>query len=106
MSNKFTRDIIIRTEDPHAAAAFYVEELGFKVTDENPDLVSLLGDGINFFIERGPGHGPVLEVHVPDVERARSALVKRGCKVVLDEPKFPRCYVRDPHGVVYNLKRG
>jgi hypothetical protein len=44
-----------------------------------------------------------LEVTVDNVARARKRLVKNGCKVVKDEPHFPRCYVKDPHGLIYNL---
>ncbi len=30
-------------------------------------------------------------------------LVKNGCEIVKDEPDFPRCYVKDPFGLIYNL---
>jgi hypothetical protein len=30
-------------------------------------------------------------------------LVKNGCTIVKDEPEFPRCYVKDPYGLIYNL---
>lgn len=55
MANKFGTDILIQAPDPEAAAAFYVNQLGF------------------------------------------------GCDIVKDEPDFPRCYVRDPFGLIYNL---
>jgi hypothetical protein len=72
---------------------------------ETPDLVSLHGDHINMFIERGPALGPVFEVAVDNVEEAKRRLTRYGCNVVKDEPEFPRCYVRDPFGLIYNLKR-
>ncbi len=103
MANGFGTDILIQAEDPRAAAAFYEKTLGFAVTEETPDLVSLHGPHINLFIERGPPLGPVLEVAVGDVARARAALLAAGCRVVKDEPDFPRCYVRDPFGLIYNL---
>lgn len=49
------------------AADFYVKELGFEITDQNPNMVSLHGKNINFFIERGPALGPVFEVAVKSV---------------------------------------
>jgi hypothetical protein len=55
------------------------------------------------FIERGPLLGPVFEVTVDNVEAAKTRLVKNGCTIVKDEPDFPRCYVRDPYGLIYNL---
>lgn len=44
-----------------------------------------------------------MEVKVDSVEAAKRRLVGSGCKVVKDEPDFPRCYVRDPFGLIYNL---
>jgi predicted enzyme related to lactoylglutathione lyase len=103
MANTFGRDILIQAPDPMAAATFYVDQLGFEITGEEPQMVSLRGQHINLFIERGPALGPVLEVTVDSVEAAKRRLTKRGCQVVKDEPDFPRCYVKDPYGLIYNL---
>jgi catechol 2,3-dioxygenase-like lactoylglutathione lyase family enzyme len=103
MANTFGTDILIQAEDPMKAASFYVNELGFEITDKKPNLVSLHGGHINFFIERGPALGPVLEVTVKSVKEAKARLKKKGCRVIKDEPEFPRCYVRDPNGLIYNL---
>ncbi len=103
MANSFGKDILIQAPDPGGAAAFYVQQLGFEVSGEEPNMVSLHGRQINLFIEKGPALGPVLEVKVDSVEAAKRRLVGSGCKVVKDEPDFPRCYVRDPFGLIYNL---
>jgi catechol 2,3-dioxygenase-like lactoylglutathione lyase family enzyme len=105
VANSFGKDILIQSPNPQQAAAFYVEQLGFTITGDTPEMVSLEGDRISLFIERGPSLGPVLEVFVDNVEEARQRLVAAGCEVVKDEPEFPRCYVRDPFGLVYNLNR-
>ncbi len=105
MANSFGTDILIQAKDPKRAAAFYVSQLGFEVTGEMPDMISLHGEHINLFIERGPKLGPVLEVTVNDVKEAKRRLVKKGCKIVKDEPEFPRCYVKDQFGLIYNLTR-
>lgn len=102
MANSFGTDILIQAPDPKKAAAFYVSELGFSVTAEKP-MLSLHGENINLFIEQGPPLGPVLEVTVQDVEEAKQRLVKNGCEIVKDEPHFPRCYLKDPFGLIYNL---
>jgi len=102
MGNKFGADILIQAPDPKAAAAFYVDQLGFEITGDTP-MLSLHGQHINLFIEQGPALGPVLEVTVDSVPKVRARLVKSGCEVVKDEPEFPRCYVRDPFGRIYNL---
>jgi len=103
MANTFGTDILIQAPDPKKAANFYVEHLGFEITDEEPQMVSLHGPRINLFIERGPALGPVLEVTVENVAEARLRLVKHGCEVIKDEPDFPRCYIKDPYGLIYNL---
>jgi catechol 2,3-dioxygenase-like lactoylglutathione lyase family enzyme len=103
MGNKFGTDILIQAPDPKRAAAFYVNGLGFEITDETFNLISIHGPHINLFIERGPGFGPVLEVTVENVEEAKARLTKEGCEIIKDEPDFPRCYVRDPFGLIYNL---
>jgi predicted enzyme related to lactoylglutathione lyase len=105
MANTFGADILIQAEDPASAASFYVEQLGFTITDESPNMISLHGGHINLFIERGPSLGPVLEVTVDNVEEARHRLLENGCQIVKDEPHFPRCYVKDPFGLIYNLTR-
>jgi predicted enzyme related to lactoylglutathione lyase len=103
LANKFGTDILIQAPDPKAAAAFYVEQLGFKITGEDHNMVSLHGKNINLFIEEGPALGSVLEVTVENVEEAKKRLVANGCEIVKDEPEFPRCYVKDPFGLIYNL---
>ena len=103
MANTFGTDILIQANDPKKAAVFYVQQLGFEISDEKTNMVSLHGRHINLFIERGPALGPVFEVTVDNVEHAKLRLVKNGCEIVKDEPDFPRCYVKDTFGLIYNL---
>ena len=103
MPNKFGSDILMQAKDPKKAAQFYVKQLGFEITDDNPKMVGLHGKHINLFIEPGPPLGPVLEVTVDNVAEAKRRLVKNGCEIVKDEPDWPRCYVKDPYGLIYNL---
>ena len=105
MANSFGSDILIQSPDPRAAAAFYVKQLGFTITDDNPNMIGLRGNHINLYIEPGPALGPVLEVTASDVEEATRRLLQSGCEVVKDEPDFPRRYVRDPYGLIYNLTK-
>jgi hypothetical protein len=104
MANSFGTDILIQASDPNAAASFYVNCLGFEITGEDPHMVSLHGAHINLFIERGPALGPVLEVTVDSVVAAKMELEKNACRVIKDEPEFPRCYIKDPFGLIYNLR--
>jgi predicted enzyme related to lactoylglutathione lyase len=103
MASAFGKDILIQAEDPLKAANFYVKELGFTITDKNPKMIGIHGENINLFIEPGPALGPVLEVTVKSVKDAKENLTKQGCKVIKDEPRVPRVYVRDPYGLIYNL---
>jgi hypothetical protein len=103
VANKFGKDILIQAPDPAKAAAFYVDQLGFTITDPNPGMIALHGNNINLFIEPGPPLGPVLEVTVANVQEVTSRLVQAGCEFVKHEPDFPRTYVKDPFGLIYNL---
>ena len=105
MANSFGTDILIQAPEPKKAAQFYVKQLGFEITGETANMISLHGKHINLFIEHGPALGPVLEVTVDNVEDAKRRLVKSGCEIVKDEPDVPRCYVKDPFGLIYNLTR-
>jgi catechol 2,3-dioxygenase-like lactoylglutathione lyase family enzyme len=105
MGNRFGSDILIQAPDPQAAADFYVQQLGFTVTAREP-MLELKGPHINLYIEEGPKLGPILEVMVPDVAQAKARLLKAGCKVIKDEPRYPRCYVQDLQGLIYNLRQG
>ena len=103
MANSFGTDILIQSQDPKSAAKFYVDHLGFELTEETPRMISLCGEHINLFIELGPTLGPVFEVTVDNVEEAKLRLTKSGCQIVKDEPDFPRCYIQDPFGLIYNI---
>lgn len=105
MANSFGTDILLQAQDPKAAAAFYITQLGFAITSESDELIAMSGPHINLYIERGPALGPVLEVTVKSVEEARERLAAAGCEIIKDEPEFPRTYVRDPFGLVYNLTK-
>jgi hypothetical protein len=105
MPNSFGKDILIQALDPVEAARFYVENLGFAITDDTPGMIGLHGPNINLFIEPGPALGPVLEVTVKDVPEAVNRLIESGCRVIKDEPEFPRTYIKDPFGLIYNLTR-
>jgi predicted enzyme related to lactoylglutathione lyase len=105
MTNSFGADILIQAPDPQKAARFYVEQLGFEITDPNPKMIGIHGKHINLFIEPGPALGPVLEISVDNIEEATTRLVKNGCEIVKDEPDFPRRYLRDPYGLIYNLSK-
>jgi len=103
MANAFGADLLIQTDNPESAAEFYRRALGLEITEQGADLIGLRGPRLNLFIERGPSLGPVLEIIVDDFAATRAILIEQGCKVIKDEPGFPRCYVQDPFGLIYNL---
>ncbi len=41
MANRFGPDILIQAPDPKEAALFYVNHLGFEITDNNPKMIGL-----------------------------------------------------------------
>ncbi len=101
-----TRDVILRTEAMGEAARFYETLLGLKASLRQDGLVGFETGSFQFFVEQGaPAHGPVFEFCVPNVATEKTRLVAAGCTVVEEDPQIPRCYLRDPYGLVFNLRQ-
>ena len=97
------RDVIVRTEAFTQAVQFYAGVLGLRMCYETADLVGFETGAFCLYVERGEAHGPVFELLVPDVAAARAQLVAAGCTVVEEDAGRPRCYLRDPYGVTFNI---
>jgi predicted enzyme related to lactoylglutathione lyase len=84
---------------------FYEENLGLAVTMKSGKLVGFETGSFQLFLERGDAldPGPVFEFCVNDVEAAKQKLLAAGCAIVAEDASVPRCYIRDPHGLVFNL---
>jgi predicted enzyme related to lactoylglutathione lyase len=102
-SARTSRDIIIRTNDWAQAMTFYGSVLGLPVTYESPTLVGFETGSFCLYVEKGKVHGPVFEFLVPDVQAAKERLIASGCTVQEEDASVPRCYIRDPFGVMFNL---
>jgi catechol 2,3-dioxygenase-like lactoylglutathione lyase family enzyme len=98
-----SRDIIVRTEAWEDALEFYASVLGFPVACESPTMVGFETGALRLYVEKGPGHGPVFDFLTPDVQAAKRRLLAAGCTLVEEDAALPRCYVRDPFGVVFNI---
>lgn len=97
-------DVIIRTDRWEQATAFYESVLGFPATHRGDGLVGFDTGGFTLYVERGaPAHGPVFEYLVADVQAAKRALLDAGCSLVEEDASVPRCYLRDPYGVIFNV---
>jgi catechol 2,3-dioxygenase-like lactoylglutathione lyase family enzyme len=100
---KSSRDVLIQTERMDAAAKFYENVLGLKVIERSEQMVGFETGSFRLFIGKGQSYGPVFEFFVPDLEQARKMLVENGCRVEIENPQVPRCYVRDPFGLIFNI---
>ncbi len=97
-------DVIIRTDRWEQATAFYESVLRFPVTHRGTSLVGFDTGSFTLYVERGaPAHGPVFEYLVADVQAAKRALLDAGCDLIEEDASVPRCYIRDPYGVVFNV---
>jgi uncharacterized protein YndB with AHSA1/START domain/predicted enzyme related to lactoylglutathione lyase len=98
-------DVVLHVQSFEAATRFYGEVLGLEVVTRKEGLVGFEAGAFRLYVERGgpAGQGPVFELLVPDLAAAREKLEARGCEVVAEDPELPRCYVRDPFGLVFNL---
>lgn len=98
-----TRDVIIRTPDAKAAADFYQRVLGLAVTERAGDIVGFETGTLQLFVEPGDALPAVLDFLVQDVQATKARLVAAGCVIIEENPKVPRCYLRDPFGLMFNL---
>ena len=98
-----TRDVIIRTNDWAKATKFYKSVLGLPVTHRSKTMLGFETGAFCLYVEKGEQHGPIFEFLVPDVQAAKRKLVAAGSTVMEEDPSLPRCYIRDPYGVVFNI---
>jgi predicted enzyme related to lactoylglutathione lyase len=107
MSNTFkaSRDIIIRTENWSEALKFYGSVLGLPIVDRSKTIVGFETGSFCLYVEQGKEHGPVFDFLVPDIQAAKRQLVAAGCTVIEENPAIPRCYIKDPYGVVFNIEQ-
>jgi predicted enzyme related to lactoylglutathione lyase len=107
MSNTFkaSRDIIVRTEKWSEALKFYGSVLGLPIVDRSETIVGFETGSFCLYVEQGKEHGPVFDFLVPDIQAAKRQLVAAGCTVIEENPAIPRCYIKDPYGVVFNIEQ-
>jgi predicted enzyme related to lactoylglutathione lyase len=95
--------VIVRTEAWAEAVKFYGTVLALPVTHQSETLVGFETGSFCLYIEKGKPHGPVFEFLVPDVQAAKQRLMAAGCVVEEEDASVPRCYLRDPFGMVFNV---
>ena len=105
MKFKMSPNVAVRTQGQFAeAVGFYSKVLGFQNRSDNPELGDLDANPINLFVlEDDEFRGPVMELFVDDLEKARETLEANGCKVLRWRGKGQDCYIQDPFGVIYNI---
>ena len=100
---KSSRDVLIQTNKMNAAATFYEKILGLKVIERSEQLIGFETGRFRLFIDKGESYGPVFEFYVPNLNHAKKILLENGCRIEVEDPRIPRCYVRDPFGLIFNL---
>jgi len=98
-----TRDVLIQTVDLKSAADFYQNVLGLSMFMREEAMIGLETGGFRLFLDKAEPYGPVFEFKVADLETAKTRLVAAGCRIENDDPSVPRCYVRDPYGLIFNV---
>jgi catechol 2,3-dioxygenase-like lactoylglutathione lyase family enzyme len=100
-----SREVIIRTPQWLEAIRFYEHVLGLPITYRSDTIVGFETGAFCLFVEKGASHAPVFEFLVADVEAAKRQLTAAGCTIEEEDASLPRCYMRDPNGVVFNIDR-
>ena len=99
-SFRASRDVIIRTEQFEEAVRFYETVLGLAVVHRTTTLVGFDAGAFRLYVEPGPRHGAVFDFRVPEMKRARSALLAAGCRPQARSPE-PAAAPKKP---VYNKR--
>ena len=100
---KSSRDVLIQTNKIKTAATFYETVLGLKVIERSENLIGFETGSFRLFIDKGESYGPVFEFYVPDLDQAKKMLLENGCHIEAEDPRIPRCYIRDPFGLIFNV---
>ena len=91
-----SREAIIRTQSWAEATEFYEKVLGLPVTMRTGTIMGFETGAFCLYVEKGAQHAPVYEFLVADLQAAKRKLIN-------EEAAPPRCYLRDPYGLVFNL---
>jgi hypothetical protein len=102
-SIRSSRDIILRTDRWMEAVSFYETILGFAVIYRSESMVGFETGTLCLYVEKGVPHEPVLDFLTPDVGALRDRLIAAGCNLIEESASAPRCYIRDPFGLTFNL---
>lgn len=104
MKFKMSSNMAVRSKNYRKAIDFYTRVLGFTNRSDDPEHSVLDASPLTIFIDRDYDmSGPVLELFVDDLEKARDHLLAHGCKIIVWKGKGQDCYIQDPFGVIYNL---
>lgn len=103
MGFKASRDVIIRTDKFDHAIKFYEHVLGLPIAYKSETLYGFEAGSFRLYVEHGPPHGPVFDFLVADFRAARQVLLDAGCTIDEEDRSVPRCYIRDLHGLVFNI---
>ncbi|SEB82274.1 VOC family protein [Terriglobus roseus] len=98
-----TRDILLQTPHLQQATDFYRDVLGLEVFLTTPGMVGMEAGSFRLFLEDAEPLGPVLEFLTDDFDTTRRDLLDHGCTLIVEDPEIPRCYLRDPFGLIFNL---
>ena len=97
-----TRDVLIRVDDLAKASQFYTEALGLTPSQHSPTLVGFETGAFTLYLDAGKPAGPIFEFVVSDIDAAKERLVAAGCLIIRWEG--PHRWLRDPYGLMFNLR--
>ncbi len=102
---KSTSDVMLRTNDLREAKRFYNGVLGYPIVSESERVVGFDTGSFILYFEPGEENGSVFEFEVDDLEETKKKLLEQGCALIEEDPSLPRCYLRDPFGLIFNITK-
>ncbi len=98
-----SRDVLLQVADIEQAARFYERSFGFTRFRTTEQIVGLETGAFRLFLDRAKPLGPVFDFLVDDVPAGRDHLEQAGCTLLAWDESVPRCYLRDPFGLIFNV---
>jgi catechol 2,3-dioxygenase-like lactoylglutathione lyase family enzyme len=98
-----SRDVLLQLRGIEDAAGFYRDVLGLELFLRTPGLIGLDAGHFRLFLEEAEPLGPVFEFFTRDFDGTKAKLREAGCVMMLEDASVPKCYFRDPFGLIFNL---